>query len=321
MTASLTPARPLPPQMDPIGQIYATEAIANHGMSVVGWYHSHPDFQPNPSITDIENQASYQQLFQGNSLAERKLGKSVDSVPFVGLIVGTYDGKNPSSQSVMRWFHCRRKDTGDNKSVNYPMNLKTTHRHFRQMTFDDKGTERNVRRSMTLRGTDIREVLESRYLCCPVSEVPPADVVHAMKAAAGRRSNLSGNQPEQKVGTKGTQSAAVPAHNYKEEQPEKLVRPSCHTQAPSNANKKVTKEECSLSMIETGEAPLLLSESFFRQQTSVPAIREIESHKMRKLPSARPLYFTENELSILEMQHDTVPDDVLAGIIWLAVER
>ncbi|EED89082.1 predicted protein, partial [Thalassiosira pseudonana CCMP1335] len=68
--------------MDPVSQIYAREAIDNHGMSVVGWYHSHPTFQPDPSVTDIENQANYQQLKTGSVC------------PFVGLIVGTYDNRN-----------------------------------------------------------------------------------------------------------------------------------------------------------------------------------------------------------------------------------
>lgn len=32
-------------EMDPVFQIYATEAIANHGMTAVGWYHSHPEIK------------------------------------------------------------------------------------------------------------------------------------------------------------------------------------------------------------------------------------------------------------------------------------
>ena len=51
-------------EMDPVSQIAAGNAIVNQGMEVVGWYHSHPRFQPDPSITDIENQSNYQQLFQ-----------------------------------------------------------------------------------------------------------------------------------------------------------------------------------------------------------------------------------------------------------------
>ena len=80
--------------MDPVGQTRATEAISNLGLSVVGWYHSHPTFQPEPSITDIDNQAIYQQLFQSEA------GGDDGSVcPFVGLIAGTYDGKNPTSET------------------------------------------------------------------------------------------------------------------------------------------------------------------------------------------------------------------------------
>jgi proteasome lid subunit RPN8/RPN11 len=90
-------------EMDPVCQIYAIDAIANHGMTAVGWYHSHPDFQPIPSITDIDNQANYQQLFQGGDL----VGMIAEVSPFVGLIVGTYDGKNPTSQSEMRYVRSR----------------------------------------------------------------------------------------------------------------------------------------------------------------------------------------------------------------------
>jgi proteasome lid subunit RPN8/RPN11 len=76
-------------EMDPVSQIAAGNAIVNHGMTVVGWYHSHPRFQPDPSITDIENQSNYQKLFQS------EVFKSEESnvCPFVGLIIGTYDGK------------------------------------------------------------------------------------------------------------------------------------------------------------------------------------------------------------------------------------
>ena len=69
-------------EMDPMSQMFAGEAIKNQGMKIVGWYHSHPKFQPDPSVVDIQNQSTYQQLFDA----------SPDN-PFVGLIVGTYDGE------------------------------------------------------------------------------------------------------------------------------------------------------------------------------------------------------------------------------------
>jgi protein MYSM1 len=46
--------------MDPESEMRAREVFAEKGMAVVGWYHSHPTFEPNPSVRDIENQSSYQ---------------------------------------------------------------------------------------------------------------------------------------------------------------------------------------------------------------------------------------------------------------------
>jgi len=285
-------------------------------MSVVGWYHSHPDFQPNPSITDIENQASYQQLFQGDNLSDRDSGDIESVSPFVGLIVGTYDGKNPSSQSVMRWFHCRKRsiDAEKSKFVNFPMNLKTTNRHFRKMAFDTKHTENSIRRSMTLRGTDIRRVLESRFLCCPISGVHNADMKNAKKVDARRQIKQMMNFGKQNdcLG-KDNQSVVVPSEKVKDYETG-MMTANGHEKVRTNESKKVAKEKYSLSMIETGQSPLLLSESLLFGPTR-------KSKHMWNFHPARPLYFTGNERSILEMKHDTVPDDVIAGIIWFAVER
>lgn len=48
--------------MDPVSQTQASETLAARGYSVIGWYHSHPAFDPNPSIRDIDTQAKYQVL-------------------------------------------------------------------------------------------------------------------------------------------------------------------------------------------------------------------------------------------------------------------
>jgi len=288
-------------EMDPVGQIHATEAIANHGMSVVGWYHSHPDFQPNPSITDIENQASYQQLFQGNNPG--KNDNRIEYVsPFVGLIVGTYDGKNPSSQSVMRWFHCRRKDTAENRSVNFPMNLKTTNRHFRKMKFDERVTTDNIRQSMTLRGTNIRQVLESRYLSCPILGVHNPVIRNAMKNDVG----------QQQTGDLCVQNASTIKDNFEITQTDDSMSASIFNQDTCGQDKTNTSAKSSLSLMESHESPLLLSESLLSQRMMA------ESKRVWEFQSARPLYFTQYERSIL---HDNVPDNVIAGIIWFAVER
>ncbi|KAL7546967.1 hypothetical protein ACHAWF_010290 [Thalassiosira exigua] len=335
-------------EMDPVGQIYATEAIANHGMSVVGWYHSHPDFQPNPSITDIENQANYQQLFH----ADRPVSSSnspTDS-PFVGLIVGTYDNKNPTSQSVMRWFHVRPRDTSEGKSINYPMNLKTTNRHYRNMTFHDDNTTENIRCSMTRHGKVIRRVHESRFLSCPISGVNDSEKKYANEANEGlqqaRQANATYGQKENmcteirgaeiEVNCMDKPAPLNPAHSPKDEQVtgancprsqkgslvqcleicsgngSQVQRNAAIAEVHSPSNRSEDEQEPKLSLIATGDSPLLLSESLFARAEG----KEVMSHH-----SARPLYFTEKERSILEMICGTIPDDVSAGIIWFAVER
>lgn len=47
-------------EMDPVSQTQASEELASDGLSVVGWYHSHPTFAPNPSVRDIETQGKFQ---------------------------------------------------------------------------------------------------------------------------------------------------------------------------------------------------------------------------------------------------------------------
>lgn len=47
-------------EMDPVSQTQASEELASIGLSVVGWYHSHPTFAPNPSVRDIETQGKFQ---------------------------------------------------------------------------------------------------------------------------------------------------------------------------------------------------------------------------------------------------------------------
>lgn len=49
------------------------------GISLVGWYHSHPKSQPDPSLRDIESQMEYQLLLRGPGSTYH---------PCVGVIVG-----------------------------------------------------------------------------------------------------------------------------------------------------------------------------------------------------------------------------------------
>ncbi|XP_006267561.1 deubiquitinase MYSM1 isoform X1 [Alligator mississippiensis] len=70
-------------EMDPVSQTQASETLAVRGYSVIGWYHSHPAFDPNPSIRDIDTQAKYQSYF------------SRGGAMFIGMIISPYNRNNP----------------------------------------------------------------------------------------------------------------------------------------------------------------------------------------------------------------------------------
>ncbi|KAK6484396.1 histone H2A deubiquitinase MYSM1-like [Huso huso] len=74
-------------EMDPVSQTQASEALAGRGYSVVGWYHSHPAFDPNPSLRDIDTQAKFQSYF------------SRGGAQFIGMIVSPYNPTNVSPHS------------------------------------------------------------------------------------------------------------------------------------------------------------------------------------------------------------------------------
>ncbi|XP_058887466.1 histone H2A deubiquitinase MYSM1-like isoform X2 [Acipenser ruthenus] len=74
-------------EMDPVSQTQASEALAGRGYSVVGWYHSHPAFDPNPSLRDIDTQAKFQSYF------------SRGGAQFIGMIVSPYNPTNASPHS------------------------------------------------------------------------------------------------------------------------------------------------------------------------------------------------------------------------------
>ncbi|KAF4521416.1 hypothetical protein B566_EDAN010573 [Ephemera danica] len=73
--------------MCPVSQTEASEQLQGVGLEVVGWYHSHPTFLPNPSLQDLDTQLKVQTWFA-----------KTDS-PFVGFILSPYfhGNKTPAS--------------------------------------------------------------------------------------------------------------------------------------------------------------------------------------------------------------------------------
>lgn len=101
-------------EMDPVSQTQACDVLASLGFSVVGWYHSHPSFHPNPSVRDINTQDQFQ-VRRNRRLTRDLLHVSTDvltlcvliiqsyfsrgGAPFIGMIVSPYDPANPSPHS------------------------------------------------------------------------------------------------------------------------------------------------------------------------------------------------------------------------------
>ncbi|XP_059612567.1 histone H2A deubiquitinase MYSM1-like [Phlebotomus argentipes] len=63
-------------EMCPVSQVEQSDCLFMEGFQLLGWFHSHPLFPPNPSRMDIETQAEMQRHF------------SADDAPFVGFILG-----------------------------------------------------------------------------------------------------------------------------------------------------------------------------------------------------------------------------------------
>ncbi|CAG5133772.1 unnamed protein product [Candidula unifasciata] len=93
-------------EMDPVSQTLASEQIEDVGMSVVGWYHSHPTFSPDPSLRDIETQQKFQYWFSkgGNH--------------FVGIIISPYNTCSPHAYSDIQCLTVSKT-----QSTQYPCNL------------------------------------------------------------------------------------------------------------------------------------------------------------------------------------------------------
>ncbi|KAF9133444.1 hypothetical protein BGW39_009755 [Mortierella sp. 14UC] len=82
-------------EMDPESDVEARFFFSSKGFVVVGWYHSHPTFEPNPSIRDIENQSEHQSMFRRHEL---------NVEPFVGVIVSPFDPRNLSFLSKFQFL-------------------------------------------------------------------------------------------------------------------------------------------------------------------------------------------------------------------------
>lgn len=119
-------------ELDPVAELQVREVIQQLGLQVVGWYHSHPKFRPDPSVTDIHNQQQYQKLLRD---------EANDQEPFIGLIVSTFDSGLPTAVSHHQWFNtCVYTDDKARvkKAVNIPMLLNVIYRSYLPTKFPNR---------------------------------------------------------------------------------------------------------------------------------------------------------------------------------------
>lgn len=65
-----------------MSQVQQSDSLISEGYNLLGWFHSHPAFPPNPSSTDVGTQADMQLQF---SLENDR--------PFIGFILSCIDFK------------------------------------------------------------------------------------------------------------------------------------------------------------------------------------------------------------------------------------
>jgi protein MYSM1 len=75
-----------------VSQTEASERLHDEGLEVVGWYHSHPTFFPNPSLQDLDTQSHMQEWFAKTA-----------SAPLVGFILSPYCPTSRTSASDYRY--------------------------------------------------------------------------------------------------------------------------------------------------------------------------------------------------------------------------
>ncbi|RKO89885.1 hypothetical protein BDK51DRAFT_46892 [Blyttiomyces helicus] len=128
-------------EADSVSLVATAELAHSMGFILVGWYHSHPVFNTNPSDMDVGTQLFHQSVF-GNQIETQGAGEGAEKSreedsgegaagaategthtcrdlsrpmgqPFVGAIVGPYDPKLATAKSSINWFMVSKKQRSD----------------------------------------------------------------------------------------------------------------------------------------------------------------------------------------------------------------
>ncbi|XP_028392985.1 MPN domain-containing protein-like [Dendronephthya gigantea] len=89
-------------------------AMRVRGLTLVGWYHSHPTYQPDPSVRDIAAQQHYQACIKVEKTSYE---------PCVGFIVSPYDPHLSSRESLIKAFWVHITSNPGTQTFSLPMEL------------------------------------------------------------------------------------------------------------------------------------------------------------------------------------------------------
>lgn len=88
--------------MCPVSQASATDVIHQEDLRVLGWFHSHPTFAPEPSQTDLDTQLSVQQWLGGRNAAAHAWGMEDREPPCLGIILSPFSSQGALIASPYR---------------------------------------------------------------------------------------------------------------------------------------------------------------------------------------------------------------------------
>mmetsp|Transcript_39846 Transcript_39846/g.61034 ORF Transcript_39846/g.61034 Transcript_39846/m.61034 type:complete len:162 (+) Transcript_39846:635-1120(+) len=85
----------------PTDQVRIYEEMKKDGVQKVGWYHSHPVFEVDPSIQDLVTQNEQQESGDFDK----------QGIPFLGVIIGPYYTKQEADSTLMNVFNLKSDTT------------------------------------------------------------------------------------------------------------------------------------------------------------------------------------------------------------------
>ncbi|CAG9460590.1 unnamed protein product [Pedinophyceae sp. YPF-701] len=113
-------------EMDSVDELRVRAEIQAAGMQVVGWYHSHPDFDAQPSVIDVSNQLRHQHYQGRGNLAALNEARAAAALPEVAVrgphsagelyaaaIVSPFGAEVKGDlRTSIRWFHVQHGKAG-----------------------------------------------------------------------------------------------------------------------------------------------------------------------------------------------------------------